>query len=85
LDIAADEFGKALQEAICTDNPLKEAEAEIRITWLAYAVGMIGSQEERKRELLEILEAHPPELREKILEIMPQIAKEVAPLLPVAG
>lgn len=84
-DIAADEFGKTLAEIICTDDPIKEAAAEIKITWLMHAVGMIETQAERNKQIIEILELQPPELQPKIEALMPKIAREVQPLMPLAG
>ncbi len=84
-DIAADEFGKTIIEVVCTDDPIGEAVAEIKMTWLMHAVGFIETQEERKKQILEILDSKPIALQPQIEALMPEIAREVEPLLPPKG
>lgn len=84
-DIAFDEFGKTLAEVICADDPLEQAVAEIRVTWLMHAVGLIETQLERNRQILEIVESKPPELQPKVEAEMPQIARELQHFIPLAG
>ena len=85
--IAADEFGKTLKEIICTDDPVEEAAAEIKITWLMHAVGLIETQRARTAQLMEILDAQPPEILPQVEALMPGIVKQVEPFmqLPRAG
>mgnify|MGYP001566967931 CR=1 FL=1 len=86
LQSATDELHKTIREMICTDDPVKEGAANIKITWLFNAVGQITSTDERNREILEILNSVPSEFQPKVEELMPAIRNEVEEkFMPLAG
>jgi len=84
-EIAVDELHKTIAEVICTDDPVKEAAGNIKITWLLNAVGVIETPEERKAQILEIFETAPKHIQEVLEPMMPIIRNEVQPLMPTAA
>jgi len=82
---ATEELHKTIAEVICTDDPVKEAAGEIKITWLFNAVGEIETTQQRNVEILAILSSTPSEFQPQVEELMPGIRDEVAKFMPVAG
>ena len=84
-EIAVDELHKTIAEVICTDDPVKEAAGNIKVTWLLNVVGVIETPEERKAQILEIYESTPEHVQVVLEELMPLIRNEVSPLMPTAA
>jgi hypothetical protein len=83
-EIATDAIHETLVEVICTEDPVEEAAGQIKIIWLMNAVGIIETTEERKKQILEILDSQPIEIQPQVEALMPSIMREVQPLLPTA-
>lgn len=79
---ATEELNKTIHEMICTDDLVKEAAANIKITWLFNALEEIQTPEERNMEILEILGSVPSEFQPKVEALMPGIRDEVVRFMP---
>lgn len=83
--LAAEELNKTITDMICEDDPVKEAVGQVKIAWLLSAVGVIETPEQRKEEILEILDNQPPHLQPVIEKLLPTIRDEVKSFLPLTG
>ena len=87
VEVASEELNKTLAEVICTDDPLIQATGEVKIVWLLSAVDNL-STDERKAEILEILNSKPEPIQGELERQLPVIrnwAKQYLPSLPLAG
>lgn len=83
--LAAEELNKTIADMICEDDPAKEAVDQVRIAWLLSVVGVIETPEQRKEEILEILNKLPAHLQPVIEGLLPAIRDEVKSFLPLVG
>lgn len=79
-DKAVHELNQTIRGIIETEDPLVQAESEVRAIWLMSSVNILNS-DERIQNILEVLDSKETELKEQLESNLPTIRKEVESIL----
>ena len=75
------ELDETIVKLLQSDDPIQQAEDEVKAVWLMYAAGILQS-DQRMSDILEILDSKAGNLKRELEENLPAIRDEIKIFLP---